>query len=151
MARQKLLDLVICFVVWFAAQLAIHELFHDLALFTMGYGGLSYIKYYFPLWTGTDYLPAEAAALLLPWQEWAWSAAGGLGTALFAGAMWWRAMRSPTHWDLDDEAVTGVLAVWHLGRIFTELFGFYWAELIIIAPLVYYTLRVVNWLEESHA
>jgi len=105
--KQKIIDLIITFGVWaIFAHIAIHGLGHALA--TELLGGEATVKYQ-GFWaefvTPVGLSPGE-------YQIMAFS--GGLFVALGMGLLWWRARKSPTLWDLDDELTLACLGGMHL-------------------------------------
>jgi len=98
----KILDLIITFVVWAAfISIPIHELGHHLA--TVLQGGTATIQYQ-GFWAGFTYTEG-----LSPGEYQIMAFSGGLFAALIMGLLWWRARTSPTWWDTDDLVVLACL------------------------------------------
>jgi len=146
----KLIDLLVCFVVWFTViPLAVHEFFHSLMNQILGGSGYVYFNFIF-----SGYMVADV------WGEPKWLVywAGGIGTALVAGLLWWRAKVSPTKWDLDDEFVLAMVLGWQIGYSFSEIMLYYWGWsaywigqfipfIAIVIPIIIYLPKVLDWLE----
>jgi|GEM_PF-2895780 len=92
----KILDFLITFGIWAVAiMIPVHELGHHLV--TILQGGTATIQYQ-GFWAGLTYVEG-----LSPGEYQIMAFSGGLFAALIMGLLWWRARKSPTQWDLDDE------------------------------------------------
>lgn len=113
MKRQKIIDLIITFVVWFIVAMPIHEFWHYQVGSWLGGKGF-YITY-------PNFLSGLCSWADPPSHIWAVCIAGGLGTAIIMFLLTWRALLSPTKWDEDEVFSLAVLGGLQVGYGLSEL------------------------------
>lgn len=104
---QKIIDFFITFGVWAVfLHIPVHGLGHHIATWLQG--GTTKIEY-LGFWAEFAVIEGlSGGAFQLAYFS------GGLIVALAAGLLWWRARKSPTLWDLDDEVTLACLGGLHL-------------------------------------
>jgi len=128
MKRQKTVDLIITFVVWFIVTLPIHEFFHYITAMALGGKGMGIT--YPNLLSGLCSFPTPFPHMWIAYL------AGGVGTAVVMFLLAWRALLSPTKWDEDEVISLFVLGGVQLGYGVVEVSLLYYPQWFnILAPI----------------
>ena len=139
-----------CSLGWFyVASIALHEMWHSAV--TQILGGKGTVEYFY-------FFGGLLRFQEVPPHVWVVYLSGGLLTALtMAVFLWFWARRSPTKWDLDDEAALAIIMGTHFCYAWTELFIWagnmqaFWIAAPIAAfvgtvvPGIYYMPKLVDW------
>lgn len=115
---EKVLSLVFGLILYTLLITGIHEQFHFLMAKALGVGG--YVTFNYG-WGG--YFNFAAGVVLTPLQNFLVRIAGGIGTGIVLGGLWYLAFFQTkyTIWELDDTFVLFVLALGQLFYAFAEL------------------------------
>lgn len=154
--KQKIIDLVIAAGVWFFVVTAMHELCHYLAVTWQGGEAYLTMRGFWAGYAEFTGIPYHSHELVIVY------AAGGIGTAILLGLLWWRARMTPSLWDLNHEAVLGVLVAIQLGLGIGEIAladpirgGQMFAimspllvALFAIPVMIYYAVQIGKWLRK---
>ena len=114
---RKIVEFLTCFAIYWMIALNLHEWGH----FSINklQGGDGYVKY-------PHFIDGQHWIITQGYPIWLERASGGLVVALVLGILWYWARRTPTSWDLDDEACFGIIGLIQLAYGLTE--GFLYSD-----------------------